>query len=39
MIYGLFGSIAATSRSAGGALYTLYSHSDQLAELIRDPTR
>ena len=36
MIYGLFGSIAATSRSAGGALYTLYSHTDQLAELIRE---
>jgi len=37
MIYGLFGSIAATSRSAGGALYTLYSHTDQLAQLIADP--
>jgi cytochrome P450 len=38
MIFGLFGAIAATSRSAGGALYTLYTHTDQLAELIRDPT-
>jgi cytochrome P450 len=38
MIYGLFGAIAATSRSAGGALYTLYTHTDQLAQLIRDPT-
>jgi cytochrome P450 len=37
MIYGLFAAIAATSRSAGGALYTLYSHTDQLAQLIADP--
>ena len=37
VIYGLFGAIAATSRSAGGALYTLYTHTDQLAQLIRDP--
>src|SRR5579872_6151942 len=37
MIYGLFGAIAATSRSAGGTLYTLYSHTDQLSQLIRDP--
>jgi cytochrome P450 len=37
MIFGLFGAIAATSRSAGGALYTLYTHTDQLAQLIRDP--
>jgi cytochrome P450 family 142 subfamily A polypeptide 1 len=37
MIYGLFGAIAATSRSAGGALYTLYKHTDQLAQLIRNP--
>ena len=37
MIFGLFGALAATSRSAGGALYTLYSHDDQLAQLIRDP--
>jgi cytochrome P450 len=37
MIFGLFGAIAATSRSAGGALYTLYSHPDQVAQLIRDP--
>ena len=38
MIFGLFGALAATSRSAGGALYTLYTHPDQLAQLIRDPT-
>ncbi len=33
MIFGLFGALAATSRSAGGALYTLYKHDDQLAAL------
>ena len=27
-------ALSATSRAAGGALYTLYSHPDQLAELI-----
>ena len=27
MIFGLFGALAATSRSAGGALYTLYTHT------------
>ena len=37
MIFGLFGALAATSRSAGGALYTLYAHDDQRAQLIRDP--
>jgi cytochrome P450 len=36
-IFGLFGALAATSRSAGGALYTLYTHTDQLAELIQNP--
>jgi cytochrome P450 len=30
-------ALSATSRAAGGALYTLYSHPDQLAELIADP--
>ena len=30
-------ALSATSRAAGGALYTLYSHPDQLAELIREP--
>jgi cytochrome P450 len=30
-------ALSATSRAAGGALYTLYTHPDQLAELIRDP--
>jgi len=37
MIFGLFAAIAATSRSAGGTLYTLYSHPDQLEQLIREP--
>jgi cytochrome P450 len=37
MIFGLFSAIAATTRSAGGALYTLYTHTDQLAQLIRGP--
>jgi cytochrome P450 len=31
-------ALSATSRAAGGALYTLYSHPNQLAELIRDPS-
>jgi cytochrome P450 len=30
-------ALSATSRSAGGALYTLYTHPDQLQQLIRDP--
>jgi cytochrome P450 len=30
-------ALSATSRAAGGALYTLYSHPDQLDELIADP--
>jgi cytochrome P450 len=37
MIFGLFGALAATSRSAGGALYTLFTNTDQRAQLIRDP--
>ena len=31
-------ALSATSRSAGGALYTLYTHPDQLGELVRDPS-
>src|SRR5262245_52480303 len=31
-------ALSATSRAAGGALYTLYSHHDQLAELVREPS-
>jgi cytochrome P450 len=30
-------ALSATSRAAGGALFTLYSHPDQLAELIGEP--
>jgi len=31
-------ALSATSRAAGGALYTLYSHPDQLEQLIADPS-
>jgi cytochrome P450 len=31
-------ALSATSRAAGGALYTLYSHPGQLAELVREPS-
>lgn len=31
-------ALSATSRAAGGALYTLFSHPDQLAQLVRDPS-
>ena len=31
-------ALSATSRAAGGALYTLYSHPDALAQLVRDPS-
>ena len=31
-------ALSATTRAAGGALYTLYSHPDQLEELIADPS-
>ena len=30
-------ALSATSRAAGGALYTLYSHPEQLGELVRTP--
>jgi cytochrome P450 len=37
-IFGICGaSLSATSRAAGGALYLLYTHPDQLEQLIRDP--
>jgi cytochrome P450 len=32
-------ALSATSRAAGGALYTLYSHPDQLEALVREPDR
>jgi cytochrome P450 len=31
-------ALSATSRAAGGALHALYSHPDQLAELVREPS-
>jgi cytochrome P450 len=31
-------ALSATSRAAGGALYTLYSHPEQVAELVRAPS-
>src|ERR1700732_2835413 len=31
-------ALSATSRAAGGALYTLYSHSDAVGELLADPS-
>src|ERR1700719_4865858 len=37
-IFGICGaSLSATSRATGGALYLLYTHPDQLEQLIRDP--
>ncbi len=37
-IFGICGaSLSATSRAAGGALYLLYTHPEQLEQLIRDP--
>src|ERR1700756_5138123 len=37
-IFGICGaSLSATTRAAGGALYLLYTHPDQLAQLINDP--
>jgi cytochrome P450 len=37
-IFGICGaSLSATSRAAGGALYLLYTHPEQLVQLIRNP--
>jgi cytochrome P450 len=37
-IFGICGaSLSATSRATGGALYLLYTHPEQLEQLIRDP--
>lgn len=36
-IFGIFAAIASTPRSGAGALYELYTHRDQLAELIAEP--
>jgi cytochrome P450 len=38
-IFGICGaSLSATSRAAGGAFYLLYTHPEQLAQLIQNPT-
>jgi cytochrome P450 family 142 subfamily A polypeptide 1 len=37
MIFALFGALATTPRSGGGALYMLYTHRDQLQQLIDNP--
>lgn len=37
-IFGIFGAIATTPRSAAGALFELYTHTDQLQQLIADPS-
>jgi cytochrome P450 len=38
-IFGICGaSLSATSRAAGGALYLLYTHPDQLGQLVENPT-
>ena len=37
MIFGIFGALATTPRSGSGAIHLIYTHTDQLAQLIRDP--
>jgi cytochrome P450 len=36
-IFGIFAALATTPRSGGGALYMLYTHPDQLQQLIDNP--
>lgn len=36
MIFGVSGALATTPRSSAGALYMLFSHRDQLEQLLRD---
>lgn len=38
MIFGVSAALATTPRSSSGALYMLYTHPDQLRQLIDDPT-
>lgn len=38
MIFGISGALATTPRSSAGALYLLFSHREQLEQLIRDPS-
>lgn len=37
-IFGIFAALATTPRSGGGALYTLYSHPEQLKQIVDDPS-
>jgi cytochrome P450 len=37
-IFGIFAAIASTPRSGSGGLYELYTHRDQLDQLIADPS-
>jgi cytochrome P450 len=37
MIFGISGALATTTRSSAGALYLLFSHREQLEQLIGDP--
>ena len=38
MIFGVSAALATTPRSSSGALYMLYTHPDQLQQLIEDPS-
>jgi cytochrome P450 len=38
MIFGVSAALATTPRSSAGALYMLYTHRDQLKQLIEDPS-
>jgi cytochrome P450 len=37
-IFGIFAALATTPRSGGGGLFMLYSHPEQIARLVADPT-
>lgn len=37
-IFGIFAALATTPRSGGGGLFMLYSHPEQLARLVADPS-
>lgn len=38
MVFGIFAALATTPRSGGGALYMLYSHPDQIAQVAQNPS-
>jgi cytochrome P450 len=38
MIFGISGALATTPRSSAGALYLLFSHREQLEQLVREPS-